>query len=295
MKQGSTMGVIFILMAAIGFGAMALCANLAYANGVNTASLLMLRFMIAAVVVAVLARGKPWPGPRALRRYLGMGCVYALMAWSYFSALHYASSATVALLLYTFPAIVAVVAALLKIDRFGVAEALAVLCAVGGMLLLLGGKLQGNASGFAWALTSAACYATYILMGSNITDAGHPLTGSVLVLGSAGLIFTALALAQGVHLPNTLPATLAVVFLALFSTAMAIVAFVAGLGRIGPTLAAVLSTLEPVVTITLGIAFLGETLQSNTLSGGALILLASLGLTLARMRHKPLPGQGGLS
>lgn len=285
------MGVIYILMAAIGFGAMALCASLAYANGVTTASLLMLRFVIATVVVAMLARGKPWPGPRALRRYLGMGCVYALMAWSYFSALHHASSATVALLLYTFPAIVAVVAAILKIDRFGVAEALAVLAAIGGMLLLLGGNLEGKISGFVWALTSAACYATYILMGSKIEAAGHPLTSSVLVLGSAGLIFSVLALVQGVHLPTTLPAALAVLFLALFSTAMAIVAFVAGLGRVGPTLAAVLSTLEPVVTIVLGIAFLGESLQTKTLAGGALILCAALGLTLARMRHKPLPGQ----
>lgn len=283
------MGVIFILMAAIGFGAMALCASLAYANGVNTASLLMLRFVIATAVVALLARGKPWPGPQAVRRYLGMGVVYALMAWSYFSALHYASSATVALLLYTFPAIVAVVAAVLKIDRFGVAEALAVVAAIGGMLLLLGGDLQGQISGFAWALTAAACYATYILMGSRMEQAGHPLTGSVLVLGSAGLIFTALALVQGVHLPNTMPAALAVLFLALFSTAMAIVAFVAGLGRVGPTLAAVLSTLEPVVTIVLGIAFLGESLQTNTLAGGALILCAALGLTVARMRHKPQP------
>jgi drug/metabolite transporter (DMT)-like permease len=76
-----------------------------------------------------------------------------------------------------------------------------------------------------------------------------------------------------------------VVILALFSTALAIAAFVAGLARVGPTLAAILSTLEPVITIGLGVAFLHETLQGNTVLGGMLILGAALGLTLARMRR----------
>ena len=77
-------------------------------------------------------------------------------------------------------------------------------------------------------------------------------------------------------------------FLAFFSTAMAIAAFVAGLSRVGPTLAAILSTLEPVVTIGLGLLFLKESLNSSALLGGVLILGAALGLTLARMR-RPVP------
>lgn len=55
-----------------------------------------------------------------------------------------------------------------------------------------------------------------------------------------------------------------------------IVAFLAGLARIGPTNAAMLSTLEPVVTILLASWWLSEALTSVALLGGGLILAAAL-------------------
>src|SRR6266404_4745514 len=46
----------------------------------------------------------------------------------------------------------------------------------------------------------------------------------------------------------------------------------AGLERVGPTRAAVLSTVEPVCTVLLAAALLGETIAPSQLVGGALIL-----------------------
>ena len=283
--MGNLIGALQIAVASLGFGAMALCAHLAYREGVDTASLLMLRFVLAAIVLGLLARGRKWPTRKESIAYLLMGCVYALMAWTYFSALHHAASSTVALVLYTFPVIVAIAAALLGLDRFGLAEGLAVAGAVAGMVLMLGTSLSGSHTGFLLAFTAALCYATYILVGSKITGSASPIAASTLVLASAGFIFLLLASWRGIHLPTSATGWSAVVILALFSTALAIAAFVAGLARVGPTLAAILSTLEPVITIGLGVAFLHETLQGNTVLGGMLILGAALGLTLARMRR----------
>ena len=283
--MGNLIGALQIAIASLGFGAMALCAHLAYREGVDTASLLMLRFVLAAIVLGALARGRAWPTRKECIAYLLMGCVYALMAWSYFSALHYAASSTVALVLYTFPVIVAIAAALLGLDRFGLAEGLAVAGAVAGMVLMLGTSLSGSYTGLLLAFTSALCYATYILVGSKITGSASPIAASTLVLASAGFIFLLLASWRGVHLPTSATGWGAVVILALFSTALAIATFVAGLARVGPTLAAILSTLEPVITISLGVAFLHESLQGNTVLGGMLILGAAVGLTLARMRR----------
>jgi drug/metabolite transporter (DMT)-like permease len=55
--------------------------------------------------------------------------------------------------------------------------------------------------------------------------------------------------------------------------------FLAGLERIGPTNAAMLSTLEPVVTVLLAAWMFGERLQSIALFGGAMILIAVILLT----------------
>ena len=78
----------------------------------------------------------------------------------------------------------------------------------------------------------------------------------------------------------------------------AIALFFAGLRRVGPTAAAILSTLEPVVTVALASAVFGETLGPVQLAGGALVLLAAVAvrvpdrmmeLTPARRWHVSRP------
>lgn len=65
----------------------------------------------------------------------------------------------------------------------------------------------------------------------------------------------------------------------LIATMLPVVTFLAGLERIGPTNAAVPSTLEPVVTVLLAALLLGEMLKPITLLGGALILLTVMLVT----------------
>jgi drug/metabolite transporter (DMT)-like permease len=62
-----------------------------------------------------------------------------------------------------------------------------------------------------------------------------------------------------------------------------VVTFLAGLSRIGPTNAAMLSTLEPVVTILLAALLLGEAPKPLSLAGGGLILVAVVLLTRAEL------------
>jgi drug/metabolite transporter (DMT)-like permease len=282
--SGDWLGVWLVLLSACGFGSMALFAKLAYGDGVDTASLLAYRFVIAALVLAAwgLWRGWPWPRGRAAMAYGLMGAVYAAMAWAYFSALHYAASATVALVLYSYPALVAFGGAVLGLDRFGRPEALTIALASAGLALMLGGGLSGSPWGLVLAFGAALCYAGYILLGGGIRSDAHPVCVSALVLSVAAAIFSCLAIGQGLRLPHTLAGWGAVTALALLGTAVAIAAFIAGLIRIGPTLASVVSTLEPVVTVLLGVLFLGESLGLRGLLGGLLILAASLSLVWLR-------------
>lgn len=267
---------------------MALFAKISYADGVDTASLLALRFVIAAVLLGGLAfaRGARFPQGRVLATYMLMGVAYATMAWAYFSALHYASSATVAMVLYVYPILVAVAAAALRIDRFGLPESLSLAFSSAGLCLVLGGSMQGSSAGFLLALVSALCYSGYILIGSRNVVAVDAAACSTVVLATAATCCLVLSLSKGPHWPQSTGAWAAVVGVAVFGTAVAITAFVAGLRRVGPTQAAVLSTLEPVVTVALGIGFLGEQPTMSAVVGGGLILTAAIGLTLARYRRE---------
>jgi drug/metabolite transporter (DMT)-like permease len=72
--------------------------------------------------------------------------------------------------------------------------------------------------------------------------------------------------------------------LAAVSTVTAISLFFAGLERVGPTMAAILSTVEPLVTVMLALVVLGERLGAIQLLGGALVLAAVVPATVAATR-----------
>jgi drug/metabolite transporter (DMT)-like permease len=66
------------------------------------------------------------------------------------------------------------------------------------------------------------------------------------------------------------------VAIAVVSTAAAILCFFAGLARVGPAAASILSTLESVVTVALAATAFGESLGAVQVVGGALVLAAVL-------------------
>ena len=94
-------GTLLVIVSTVAFGAMALFARIAYAAGISPTTLLFLRFGIAALFTAliVLVRREPHPPPRVIGGLAlmgGVGCV-----------------GLVALLLYLYPAIVALLSAAL--------------------------------------------------------------------------------------------------------------------------------------------------------------------------------------
>ena len=88
--------------------------------------------------------------------------------------------------------------------------------------------------------------------------------------------------------------------IALVSTVVAVSAFFAGLRRVGPSEAAILSTFEPPVTVALAFVALGERLTPAQLFGGAMVLAAVVLLQLrpraavAPAAPRPPAGAGGL-
>lgn len=67
-----------------------------------------------------------------------------------------------------------------------------------------------------------------------------------------------------------------IILIALVSAVAAIVLFLFGFGRVGPTTASLLSTVEPVVTVTGAALVFGGTLSHPQVLGGLLVLLTVL-------------------
>jgi drug/metabolite transporter (DMT)-like permease len=110
-----------------------------------------------------------------------------------------------------------------------------------------------------------------------------PAQSSMVIFASAGAVFGALALINGIHLPQTTYGGLAMLGIIFISTIIPVVTFLAGLERVGPVNASMLSTLEPVVTVLLAMWLFGDRLQPIVLLGGGLILFAVILLTRSEL------------
>ena len=265
-------GSICIVASAAGFGAMPIFGKLAYAEGVDLPSLLFLRFALAGGLLAVVMqmRALPWPRGSNLLLLIAMGGLgYVGQSFCYFAALQHASAGLTALLLYLYPAIVTVLSALLARRRLSLPRMLAVATALLGTGLAVGGSLDGSVLGILLGVGAALIYSLYILVGERVT----PVTGA-MPSATVIMVYGLIVFWQGPAFPYSSTAWAAVGGIALFSTVVAIIAFFAGMARLGAADAATLSTLEPVVTVVLAALFLGEAVGGWQLAGGAIILAA---------------------
>jgi len=267
-------GVLFIILSAACYGAMPLFAKLAYASGVAPITLLFLRFAFAAPVMLALVavRRVRLPRGRELLALVGLGgVVYVAQALCYFTALTKAPASLVALILYLYPVLVAT---LVFGERFALVRAGALVLALGGSALMIGFARAGSAAGVILAVAAAAIYAIYILMGTSVMKRVPPLAAATVVICSTAVVYGGITAATGPAWPGTLTGWLSIAALSLVSTVGAIALFFAGLERVGPTSASILSTFEPAVAVALAVLFLGEALTPVRMAGGALVLAA---------------------
>jgi drug/metabolite transporter (DMT)-like permease len=293
-------GTLLCLGSGAAFGAMAVFGKLAYGDGATVGTLLAVRFVLAAALFWTLVlAGGALRDVRGLSRHdvgaaLALGaCGYSLQAGCYFAALERIDASLLSLLLYTFPAIVAVAAVATGRERIDGRRVAALGLASGGLVLVLAGAGTGalDPLGAALALGAAAIYSTYILAGEGIAGRVRPRVLSALVCTGAAVPLTAGAALLGELRPGELTAAgwgwLAC--LAVVSTVAAISLFFAGLRRVGPTTASILATVEPLVTVLLAFVVFAETLEVVQLVGGALVLAAVPVLQARRRQPRKAP------
>jgi drug/metabolite transporter (DMT)-like permease len=291
MRAVRSSGTLMCLGSGAAFGAMAIFGKLAYGEGATVGTLLAVRFALAAAVfwVLVLAGGGAHE-VRALRgRDLAIGlamgaCGYSLQAGCYFTALERIDASLLSLLLYTFPAIVAVAAVALGRDRLDGRRVTALGLAFGGLVLVMAGAGAGalDPLGAALGLGAALVYSTYILVSDGVVERVRPQVLSALVCTGAAACLTIGAGLLGEFRPGAL--TVAgwgwLASLGIVSSVAAISLFFAGLRRVGPTAASILATVEPLVTVLLAFLVFGETLGPLQIAGGTLVLTAVVVLQL---------------
>ena len=129
-----------------------------------------------------------------------MGAIgYATQAGLYFSALDRMDASLLALLLYTYPALVVVLAIALGRESASRRRVAALILASTGAALVLAGAGTGTLDplGTVMGIGAAVTYAVYILVGAQVVAGVPPLTLAALVTAGATFSFAVIAFATG--------------------------------------------------------------------------------------------------
>lgn len=272
------LGAFQIVLSAAGFATMAIFVKFAYAAGANLVTILSFRFSLAAVffILVLYRRGvslrlnKKMTLSLLAMGGLGYGSTSAFFAGS----LHYLPASLSAMLLYTFPAIVSLLSFLTGEERFTRVKGAALAVCLVGLILTLGVSFANiSLLGILLGLAAAVTYSVYIVIGNRLLKNTDTLLATGYICSAAAIVYTATGLATA-SLQFSLPysAWASIVAIAVFPTIVGILFFFAGLKKIGPTSASIISTLEPAITVLLSILLLGEHITLLQLAGGILVL-----------------------
>ena len=280
-------GFVLIAVSAAGFGTLAISGRYAYGDGLDALTILFFRFSLSAVVLVgvLISSRQSMPRGGVLLRLVGMGAFgYVGQAFCYLTALKYASAGLVALLLYLYPAFVTILSVTVLREHISRLKVMALSLALVGTALTVGPE-GGRFMGIFLGMSAAVIYSVYIIIGTGVVKEVSAVQSSTVIFASAAAMSGVLMLVNGPQMPASAAGWRAIVSIVLLATVLPVVTFLAGLKRTGPTNAAMLSTLEPVVTVVLAALLLEETLKPITMAGGALILLAVLLLAQGEFRR----------
>ena len=312
MDRRRAVGLVLSVISAAGFGSGTVLSKPIYASGLDWLQLLAWRFTIGAGLAWAWLQASPArrAGVRRLGRRpaliaVGLGVWYTGNAGTYYAGLETVPASLAGVLVYLYPAIVAVLSVRYATRLSGRRPWIALGIALVGVVLALGGIDLGTpppVAGIALILASPLIYAGWIVLSARLAgersehlapeDAGagrvdDAAAASALMISATAVVFVGAALATGrPYLPSEIPGGawpyLAAIGFA--GTFLAIQTFYAGSRRIGAAQAALVSTVEPLIIVSLAWLFLHETLAPIQLVGAGLIIV---GVLVAQTAERP--------
>jgi drug/metabolite transporter (DMT)-like permease len=300
MDRRRALGIALAAVSACGYGSGPLFAKSVYGAGLDWLALLYWRFLLAGLLVWAWALLVPAnrAGLRALPRrrlvaLLGLGGFFVANASTYYAALQYISASLASLIVYIYPALVAVLSIRFGHGLHGRRPWVALGIVSVGVALTLGGiETHVETVGLVLAVSSPCIYSVYIVLAARLAGERRgetandrtggdgaetrPAVAAAWMISATFVVVAVLAAATGEPIvPWRVPggAWYGLAGIAVFSTAVAISAFYAGTARIGAAQAALVSTIEPVWTITLATLLFAERLSTVQLVGGLLVIV----------------------
>lgn len=275
---------IQILLAGTLWGLIGLFNRNLTAGGLSAVSIVVVRnlggLIVLTLVLLILDRSVFQIKLRHLPYFFGTGIISILLfTLCYFSAQQMCSLAVAAILLYTAPAFVVAMSALLFRDKLTKGKLAALILAFLGCTLVSGiwsGGLSVTVWGLALGVASGFFYGLYSIFGRYALAHYQPLTVTfyTFVFAGAGSLFLIKPAELGTCLTHP-PMLLLTLGLVVISTVLPYILYTRGLAKLDSGKASILASVEPVVAALVGVLAFGEPM-SIMVALGLLCILASV-------------------
>jgi len=295
----SIKGYLCVVAAAIMWASSGAAGKALFGQGMTPFELVQLRVTLATVLMALVFGISNRKILRIRGRDLGYflllgGAGMALVQGTYFYAISKIQVAAAILLQYMAPILIAFYSICFWKERITLAKLSAILLAVGGCYLVVGGYnlqlLQMNRLGIMGGLASAVCFAGYTLLGERGMHRYPPWTVLFYAMAFAALIWHIIYppfhyIASGFSWAQWAW----ILYITVVGTILSFGLYFLGVNYIRSTRASITATLEPISAGFLAFIFLGESMEHLQILGGILVICAIVLLQMHQEQDEMTP------
>ncbi|SDO18765.1 DMT family transporter [Alkalicoccus daliensis] len=302
-KLNAALGYIFVISGAACWGVTGLFVQQLYSYDFSpwqvVAARLTLSTLLLLIVMLIFAREYLKVRWKDFPYLFALGALsIALFNWFYFAVMDQASIAIAVVFVYTSPVFAALIAKFLYNEKLTLQKNIAIVLTILGCSLAIG-LIPAGATPIAFTtvllgLAAGLFAASYSLLGKFVSGLYHPLTitfyallsGSIFSLPASGIWeHRALLLGGSIWVP--------LLGISIISTIFAYVLFTLGLKYVESSKAAILSSVELVISVIISVYVLNEILTLYQAAGFVLVII-SIVLTVISFRRrikKKYPGK----
>ncbi|ABR53918.1 protein of unknown function DUF6 transmembrane [Methanococcus vannielii SB] len=274
-------GIMYTLISSILFGIMPFLTKYAYLGGANAVTTLLLRFLIAAVAIYFILNIKNINlriDRNIFLEILVYGAfLYALNTIWLYESYNYIPTGIATTLHFTYPVFVMLAMITVFKEKIGTNKVISMVFLFFGLYSLVGMNWTNlDFLGIIFSAGSGLIYAGYIVSAEkcSFSKLDPYVTIFYLSLLSAIFLFIYGFSTNSLTFKMDTSSYLLIIIISLFCTVLALVTFLKGIKLIGPSNTAMLSTLEPIVSILIGIIVLHEVLSLEMAFGSIMIIIS---------------------
>ena len=291
-KSKSTVGSILIIIAGLFWGSMGIFVRRLNALGFTSIQVACLRLTTAGVLFALILLIKDPKGFRIKLKdiplFLALGLVSILFfTCCYFTAIRLMTMSTAAILLYTSPIWVMILAIIFLKEKYSVQKLIALILAFTGCVLVSGFGGKVTVVGVLVGLGSGLGYGLYSIFGTFALKKYTPYTVTcyTFLIAGFGSIFAsnpADLAAKISAVGNKLSLFGFVLLTAVVTAVIPFLLYTLGLNRTTAGRAAVLATVEPAAATLFGLFVMKETIGPVAVFGILLVFAAIIVLSIKK-------------